>query len=263
MQNLILSLLLTATCAAQEVWFVPVKMESCGPCQRFNQEYRNPMTGLRTWLKSKVVTAHAVDVGRDQQFAHDWKIPKVPCFLLVDENEQELARIEGYNGSVWLKQQVSQKLREIQTRRKSVTRSRTTQKVETQFSLPQCPPGALYCPQPAPPVEIDLTPIELRLKRLEGHLVAIRDANYVTGDQLEDETRRIDDQILNLKDENADLQQRVEALESLLRQVQGDVATIRDRKRTVKLLDGGKEIDSETYGADEPIILDLKAITKK
>lgn len=252
MKSVILSLFLAATCSGQEVWIVPVKMESCGPCQRFNNEYRNPITGLRTWLKSRVVTARAVDVGpgKNPEFAQEWRIPKVPCFLLVDENEKELARIEGYNGPAWLKQQVTQKLREIQTRRKSVTRS--VQKSEAQYSLPTCPPGALYCPQP----QIDMSPVTNRLSQLESRLAALEGLEYVTVTEVQKSQDILLQHISSLQGEINDLKERgianTQRIQALERQ-----------KRTVILKDGGVVVDQEEYLPAEPIVLDLKAITKK
>jgi len=52
------------------------------------------------------------------------------------------------------------------------------------------------------------------------------------------------------------LQQRIEQLAS-------EVDTLRQRTRTIVLRQDGKEIDRETYGINEPYILDVETLTRR
>ncbi len=218
MRILILSLFLTITCSAQ-VMLVPVKTETCPPCRRFNADYINPMTGLRTWIKSKVIAGKAIDVGRNRAFAAKWKISRVPTFLLIDEKtEKELGRFTGYNGHADFKLKVTQKIKEI--------RSKQTPATLPQMSLPPyCPPATI------PPIEIDLTPIQQRLDKLQS-------------------------EVNDLKERGIANTQRIQSLERNLTEIQ-------QIKRPVILKSGGKIIDREEYAPGEAIILDLKTVTAK
>ena len=117
--------------------------------------------------------------------------------------------------------------------------------------------------KPVQRLSVDLSGVEGRIAAMEQRLAEMADRGTVTPTELQSVHNLLTIDIERVGKQNADLQQRVEALESLLRQVQGDVATIRDRKRTVILKDGGVEVDREEYLPTEPIVLDLKAITKK
>lgn len=232
----ILAALLLSASACGQIMFVPVKAEYCGPCRRFSADYGNPMTGLRPWIKQRLETYQAIDIQQRPEFTQQWKVATIPTFLLLDQNENELGRIEGYTNPASFRARLTAKLKQIQTKQT---------KRRPQIELPECP-------QIPPQINIDLTPIENKLDRL-GSVLAQSQASQESLRQ----------QVVSLQNQNAELIRRLEAFESRSIANTERIRALEQRKRTVILQDNGQEVDREEYGPREAIIFDLQAVTKK
>lgn len=232
----ILAALLLSASACGQIMFVPVKAEYCGPCRRFSADYGNPITGLRPWIKQRLETYRAIDIQQRPEFSREWKVSTIPTFLLLDQNEKELGRIEGYNSPASFRARLTAKLKQIQTKQT---------KRRPQIELPECP-------QIPPQINIDLSPIENKLDRL-GSVLAQSQASQESLRQ----------QVTRLQNQNAELLERLEAFESRSIANSQRIKAIEERKRTVILQDNGQEVDREQYGPREAIIFDLQAVTKK
>ena len=235
MKAFLAALLLSASACGQ-IMFVPVKAEYCGPCRRFSADYGNPMTGLRPWIKQRLETYRAIDIQQQPEFSREWKVATIPTFLLLDQNEKELGRIEGYSSPASFRARLTAKLKQIQTKQT---------KRRPQIELPECP-------QIPPQINIDLSPIENKLDRL-GTVLAQSPAAQGSLRQ----------QVTRLQGQNAELLERLEAFESRSIANSQRIKAIEERKRTVILQDNGQEVDREQYGPREAIIFDLQAVTKK
>ena len=235
MKAIFAALLLSASACGQ-IMFVPVKAEYCGPCRRFSADYGNPMTGLRPWLRQRLETYRAIDIQHRPEFSQQWKVSTIPTFLLLDQNENELGRIEGYSNPASFRARLTAKLKQIQAKQT---------KRQPQVELPECP-------QIPPQINIDLSPIENKLDRLGGVLA-----------QSQASQEDLRQQVTDLQKQNAELMRRLEAFESRSITNSQRIKAIEERKRTVILQDNGQEVDREEYGPREAIIFDLQAVTKK
>ena len=235
MKAFLAALLLSASACGQ-IMFVPVKAEYCGPCRRFSADYGNPMTGLRPWIKQRLETYRAIDIQQRPEFSQQWNVATIPTFLLLDQNENELGRIEGYNSPASFRARLTAKLKQIQTKQT---------KRRPQIELPECP-------QIPPQINIDLSPIENKLDRL-GSVLAQSQASQ--------ESLRL--HVTRLQNQHAELLERLEAFESRSIANTERIRALEQRKRTVILQDNGQEVDREQYGPREAIIFDLQAVKKK
>ncbi len=112
-------------------------------------------------------------------------------------------------------------------------------------------------------MEIDLSPIESRLDRLEANLRLIRSTEYVTVQEHQASQQMLLDAIANLQGEIGDLKERGVANTQRIQAMERDLTKLQNRKRTVRLTSDGVLVDEEQYGLSEPIVLDLKAVGVK